>query len=75
MVGKATLEFAGRLMAYMRYHSATRIGRGGNEGKDIVNWRPHSGVMNIESGKTLHGSEKQGKLENIGCAEGIKRES
>ena len=54
-VGKATLEFVGRLMAYTKQHLATRISCGGNEGKDNVNWRPHSGVMNIESGKTFHG--------------------
>ena len=74
-IGKETLEFVGRLMAYKKYHSATRLGRGRNEGKDNINWRPHSGVINFESGKTVYGSGMQGKEDNVRCAEGIKRES
>ena len=64
--------FAGGADGIYEIHSSTRIGCGGNEGKDSVNWRPHWGVMNIESGKTLYGSGMQGKEANVGCAEGIK---
>ena len=71
-IGKETLEFAGKLMAYKKEHSTTRVGCRGNEGKDNVNWRPHSGVMNFESDKTFHGSEMRDKEDDIGCTEGIK---
>ena len=52
----APLDFAGMMMASTRWHSTTRIGRGGNEVKDSVNRRPQPEVIKIDGGKAFHES-------------------